>query len=162
MKKIGFYIVSLIALVLVSCNKNDDSVPLAERSNALLGQWEYEAIMTDRAVDINGDGTVNIDLFNSQEVDQCIKDNLTFFTEMGFKGKGVYAINENGLACNSENPFLTLEEHAYELVDNSIIRFETRNEMRIQELTKTRLIIETNENLGGEEVITAITFRKSS
>ncbi len=161
MKNEIFIIFSLITLLCISCKKSDDSIPLADRSKALLGQWEYTAIMTDRAVDINGDGTVNIDLFNTQEIRQCIKDNLTFFTEMGSVGKGVYSINENGLACDDQDTFSTIEEDSYELVNNSIIRFDTRNEMRIQELTKTKLIVETNDNLGDEDVIVTFTFRKS-
>ncbi len=55
-------------LLLFSCNSDDDAVADSDRSQALLGQWEYESIMTDTAVDINGDGTVNIDLFNTQEI----------------------------------------------------------------------------------------------
>ncbi|PIB31439.1 DUF5004 domain-containing protein [Maribacter sp. 4G9] len=148
-------------LLLSSCKNDDDAVAESDRSQALLGQWEYTAIMTDKAVDINGDGTVNIDLFNTQEIRQCLKDNLTFFTEMGEMGKGAYAINENGLACDEQDPFSTIEEDSYELKNNSTIEFEIRNEMRIQELTKTRLVVETNDNLGDEDVIVTITFKKS-
>jgi hypothetical protein len=144
-----------------SCNSDDDAVAESDRSQALLGQWEYTAIMTDKAVDINGDGTVNIDLFNTQEIRQCLKDNLTFFTEMGTVGSGAYSINENGLACDEQDPFSTIEEDLYKLIDNTTIQFEIRNEMRIQELSKTKLVVETNDNLGNEDVIVTITFKKS-
>ncbi|MDC6388852.1 hypothetical protein PP182_09175 [Maribacter sp. PR1] len=148
-------------LLFFSCSSDDDSVAESDRSQALLGQWEYQSIMTDRAVDINGDGTVNIDLFNTQEIRQCIKDNLTFFTEMGTVGSGAYSINENGLACDEQDPFSTIEEDTYELINNTIIQFEIRNEMRIQELSKTKLVVETNDNLGNEDVIVTIAFKKS-
>ena len=67
-----------IILVLFSCSKGDD-ISIEDRDEALFGQWEYEAIDSDTAVDINGDGTVNIDLYNTNEIRQCLKDNLTFF-----------------------------------------------------------------------------------
>ncbi|NKI27868.1 hypothetical protein HCG49_14995 [Arenibacter sp. 6A1] len=156
-------IISLIVPIFftLSCSKDDANVPDSDRSKALLGQWEYQAIMTDRAVDINGDGTVNIDLFNTQEIRQCIKDNLTFFTEMGEGEKGLYAINENGLSCDEQSPFSTIEEDSYELINNSIIRFDNRNEMRIIDFTRTKLIVESNDTLGDENVIVTITFKKS-
>lgn len=154
-----FLVLSL--LLLSSCKNDDNAVAESDRSQALLGQWEYQSIMTDKAVDINGDGTVNSDLFNTQEMRQCIKDNLTFFTEMGTDGSGSYSINENGLACDEQDPFSTIEEDIYELSNNSTIKFEVRNEMRILELSKTKLIVETNDNLGDEDVIVTIVYKKS-
>ncbi|MCM4166598.1 hypothetical protein KCTC52924_03538 [Arenibacter antarcticus] len=155
--------ISLIIPILLffSCSKDDNTISDSDRHQALLGQWEYQAIMTDRAVDINGDGTVNIDLFNTQEIRQCIKDNLTFFTERGVGENGGYAINENGLSCDDQDPFSTIEEDSYELIDNSIIRFVIRNEMRIIDLTRSKMIVETNDTLGNENVIVTITFKKS-
>ena len=159
LKAIIFLVLPL--LLFTSCKNDDDAVAESDRGQALLGQWEYQSIITDKAVDINGDGTVNIDLFNTQEMRQCIKDNLTFFTEMGTNGSGVYSINENGLACDEQDPFSTVEEDTYELLNNSTIQFAVRNEMRILELSKTKLVVETNDNLGDEDVIVTIAFKKS-
>lgn len=161
MKPNVFIFVVFPLLLFFSCNSDDDSVSESDRSQALLGQWRYESILTDKAVDINGDGTVNIDLFNTQEIRQCIKDNLTFFTERGVGERGDYSINENGLACEDDGQFTNIEEDRYELIDNRIIRFDTRNDMRIQELTKSRLVIETDDNLGDTDVVVTIRFRKS-
>ena len=69
-------------LALYSCS-NDDDITMENRNEALYGQWEYEAIESNTAVDINGDGTVNIDLYNTNEIRQCLKDNLTFFASRG-------------------------------------------------------------------------------
>ena len=145
----------------ISCNKNDDQIALSDRDQALLGQWEYQSIMTDRAVDINGDGTSNIDLFNTQEIKQCIKDNLTFFAERGEGEKGVYNINENGLACDGNQAFTTIETDTYQLVNNNRIIFETRNEMKIMEFTKNKLVVETQDNLDGTDVLVTIILKKS-
>lgn len=152
--------IPLTALLLVCCSKDEDKVSESDRAEALLGQWKYEAIKSDKAVDINGDGTVNIDLLNTQEIRQCIKDNLTFFTEMGVNASGVYSINENGLACDEQDPFSTIEEDNYKLENNAIIQFDNRNEMRIIELTNSKLVIETNDNLGDEDVVVTITYIK--
>ena len=136
-------------LLFFACSNDNDNVSESDRAQALLGQWEYQSIMTDKAVDINGDGTVNIDLFNTQEIRQCLKDNLTFFTKMGVGEKGAYAINENGLSCDDQDPYSTIEEDSYQLI------------MRILELNRSKLQIETNDNLGGQNVIVTITFKKS-
>jgi len=148
-------------LVLFSCKSDDSSVPIDDRAQALLGQWEYQAITTDSAVDINGDSNFNIDLFNTQEIRQCIKDNLTFFNERGAGEKGAYSINDNGLACQENTQFTNLEEDQYELINNNTIRFDNRNEMRIVELTKTRLVVDTEDNLGDVDVVVTITFIKN-
>ena len=145
----------------ISCNKNDDQIALSDRDQALLGQWEYQSIMTDRAVDINGDGTSSIDLFNTQEIKQCIKDNLTFFAERGEGEKGVYNINENGLACDGNQAFTTIETDTYQLVNNNRIVFETRNEMKIMEFTQNKLVVETQDNLGCTDVLITIILKKS-
>lgn len=159
MKAIKLFAVLGALSIFSSCQKNDD-VSESERGKALLGQWEYQAIVSDKAIDINGDGTVNIDLYNTQEMQQCIKDNLTFFTEMGTVGSGTYAISENALACDQHDPYSTVEEDNYTLVNNSIIQFEVRNEMRIIELTKSKLVIETNDNLDDQDVVVTITYKK--
>ncbi len=160
MKRIYFIIIILLFSFISSCKKDDDEILVADRAKAILGQWEYTGITTDTAVDINGDGTVNIDLFNTQEIRQCIKDNLTFFTEMDIPGEGDYSINENGLACDENDPFSTIENDTYKLIDNQIIRFNVRNEMRIIELTKSKLVVETNDNLGNEDVVVTISYKK--
>ena len=155
-----FFLVASIVLFF-SCSNDDSSVSESERSEILLGQWEYQSIKTDRAVDINGDGTSNIDLFNTQEIKQCLKDNLTFFAERGEGEKGAYNINENGLACDGNQAFTTIESDSYELISNNRIVFGTRNEMKIMEFTKNKLVVETRDNLDGTDVLVTITFMKS-
>ncbi|KAA2215753.1 hypothetical protein [Maribacter flavus] len=132
-----------------------------DRAKALLGQWKYAAITTDRAVDINGDGIVNIDLYNTQEMQQCLKDNITSFSERGENQKGSYSLNENSLPCSEDSEFTNVEQDNYELInDNSIIRFDNRNEMRIVEMTKERFVVDTDDVLGGKSVIVTITYVK--
>ena len=154
-----FFLVSSMVLFF-SCNNDDGSVSDSDRSQALLGQWEYQSIMTDSAVDINGDGTSNIDLFNTQEIKQCLKDNLTFFAERG-EGSGAYNINENGLACDGNQAFTTIESDIYELISNNRIVFDKRGEMKVMELTKNKLVVETEDIIDDTKVLLTITFKKS-
>ena len=156
-----FYIVLFILTISIfsSCNK-DDEVAITDRGKAIWGQWKYSSIMTDRLVDINGDGRFNNDLFNTQEIRQCIKDNLTYFTEMEVAGEGDYSINENGLACDDNDPYTTIDNDRYKLTDNSTIRFDNRNDMLIIELTRSKLVIETKANLGGEDVLLTIAYAR--
>src|SRR5690606_33676860 len=108
-----------IVSVLSSCN-NDDDISIEDRNEALFGQWEYEAIDSNTAVDINGDGTVNIDFYNSNEIRQCLKDNLTFFASRGEGESNAYTINENGLSCGEVDSYSTVESDRYELIGNEI------------------------------------------
>ena len=158
--KSRFFLIPIL-LIFAACGKDDDKVMDSDRAETLLGQWKYEAITSDKAVDINRDGTVNIDLFNTQEIKQCLKDNLTFFIDMGLIEAGNYSINEGGLACDDQDAFTTIEEDSYRLENNSTIKFDNRNEMRIIELTKSKLVVETDDNLGDEDVVVTVTYRKS-
>jgi len=147
--------------VVSSCDKDDDNVSLDNREESLFGQWEYEDIMSDTAVDINGDGTVNIDLFNTNEIRQCLKDNLTFFADRGEGEKDAYTINENGLSCGEVDAFVNVEEDQYELINNEILRFDNRNDMIIIEFTTNRLVVEQDDFLDEQDVVITYTFKRS-
>ena len=60
MKMIYFSVLALIFMIFSSCKKDDDNISESDRSEALLGQWKYTSITTDKAVDINGDGKVTL------------------------------------------------------------------------------------------------------
>ena len=149
-----------VILVISSCSKDDD-VSINDRKEALFGQWEYEAIDSDTAVDINGDGTVNIDLYNTNEIRQCLKDNLIFFTEGAIGEKNEFRINENGLSCGEVDPYSTVESDKYELINNEILRFDNRNDMQIMEFTKNRLVLEQDDFLDNQDVVITYTYKRS-
>ncbi|MGB6150558.1 MAG: hypothetical protein WBG48_01090, partial [Pricia sp.] len=142
---------ALPMLLFFSCSSDDDSVAESDRSQALFGQWEYEAIDSNTAVDINGDGTVNVDLFNTNEIRQCLKDNLTFFSSRGPGEKSAFSINENGLSCGEVPAFQNVEDDRYELINNEIIRFENRNDWIIIEFAKNRLVVDQEDFLDGQD-----------
>ncbi|GMN05515.1 hypothetical protein MTsPCn5_09030 [Croceitalea sp. MTPC5] len=151
----------LLVLLIYSCNNDDNGVSEADRAEALLGQWEYEAIGSNIAVDINGDGTVNDDFYNTNEIRQCLKDNLTFFNDRGPGEKDVFTINENGLSCGDVPAFQNVESDTYELINNEIIRFDTRSDWTIIEFTQNRLVVEEEDFLDDRNVIVTYVFRRS-
>jgi hypothetical protein len=150
-----------MSTLLLSCSKNYDFVSLKDRKEALFGQWEYESIESNAAVDINGDGTVNIDLYNTNEIRQCLKDNLTFFASRGEGELNAFTINENGLSCGEVDPYGNVESDKYELINNEILRFENRNDMRILEFTKNRLVLEQDDFLDDQDVVITYTYKRS-
>jgi len=155
------YILGLIIIFFASCDKEDDTVPLGDRSEALYGQWEYLSIMSNTAVDINGDGTVNIGLYNSNEIRQCLKDNLTFFSLAMVGEKNDFSINENGLSCGEVPAFNNVEDDKYELINNEVLRFEKRPDMTIIEFEQNRLVLEQAVFLDGQDVVITYTFKRS-
>lgn len=151
----------LIVALLSSCRDDDDTVSLDNRTEALFGQWEYEAIDSDTAVDINGDGTVNVDLFNTNEIRQCVKDNLIFFSDNGPGERSAFSINENGLSCGEVPAFQNLEDDTYKLMNNEIISFENRNDWTIIEFSQNRLVVEEEDFLDEQEVVITYTLIRS-
>tara|TARA_R110000744_G_scaffold88464_2_gene172474 strand:+ start:13851 stop:14330 length:480 start_codon:yes stop_codon:yes gene_type:complete len=150
-----------VLAAMTACDKSDEEVTGSDRNQALFGQWEYQAITSDTAVDINGDNTVNVDLYNTNEIRQCIKDNITAFAFAGEEEKSTFIINENGLTCGEVDAFSNVEEDRYELINNEILRFDNRNDMTIMEFTKNRLVVEQDDFLDDSEVVITYTFKRS-
>lgn len=158
----GKYLLKLgLIIVLYSCSNDADRISILNRNESLFGQWEYEAIDSNTAVDINGDGTVNIDLFNTNEIPQCLKDNLTFFSEGMTGEKNDFSINENGLSCGEVPAYNNVEDDKYELINNEILRFENRNDMRIIEFSKNQLVLEQDDFLDNQDVVITFTYKRS-
>ena len=151
----------LSVLLIYSCNNDDNNVSETDRAEALFGQWEYEAINSNIAVDINGDGTVNDDFYNTNEIRQCLKDNLIFFNDRGSGEKDVFTINENALSCGDVPAFQNVESDTYELINNKIIRFDTRSDWTIIEFTQNRLVVEEEDFLDDRNVIITYILKRS-
>ena len=132
-----------------------------DRATAILGQWEYISIMSDRAVDLNGDNESYIDLFGTQELKQCVKDNLALFTESGPSNKPEFNVNENNLTCDNNDPFSLVEEDFWTLSNNNtVITFENRNPYRIIELTNDRLVVEMDDVFEGLDYTVTTVYSK--
>lgn len=161
MRKLSYEIIIILSLLICSCSDDDNGITLENRNEALFGQWEYTGILSDTAVDINGDGTVNIDLFNSNEIRQCLKDDLTFFSARGGDEKNSFSVNENSLSCGVVPAFQNVEEDNYELLDNVILRFDNQNDMEIVEFTNNKLVLDQEDFLDEQNVVITYTFKRS-
>lgn len=155
-------LMSVLIAIIGSCSSDNDTVSLNNRNEALYGQWEYGGIESNTAIDINGDGTVNIDLFNTNEIRQCLKDNLSFFSSRGTGEKNAFSINENALSCGEVPAFQNIEEDNYELLNNELLRFDNRNDMKIISFSKNRLLVEQDDFLDEQNVIITYTFIRSN
>lgn len=155
------FILILTIFWFLSCSEDDNSISGENRNEALFGQWEYEGITSNTAVDINGDGTVNIDFFNTNEIRQCLKDDLTFFSSRGAGEKNAYSLNENSLSCGDVPAFQNVEEDNYELINNEILRFDNQNDMMIIEFTNNRIVLEQEDFLDNQNVIITYTLKRS-
>lgn len=155
------YLLIPLTLLFVCCSKDDGTVSGSDRAKTLLGQWEYQSIVSDRAVDLNGDNISNIDLFNTQELRQCLKDNITTYTKDGPSGKPEYNVTENNLACDDNSPFSFVEEDFWTLTDNnSTILFEERDSFRIVDLTKNKIVVESDDVFEGMPYTVTITYKR--
>lgn len=104
---------------------------------------------------------LNIDLFNTQELPQCIKGNITTFTEDGPSGKPEFYVTENNLACDDNSPFSFVEEDFWTLKNNNTtITFENRESFRIVQFTNNKLVVESDGTSDGQDYILTITYRR--
>ena len=58
------------------------------------------------------------------------------------------------------DPYSTVESDKYELINNEILRFENRNDMRIIEFTKNRLVLEQDDFLDDQDVVITYTYKR--
>jgi hypothetical protein len=75
--------------------------------------------------------------------------------------KNDFSINENGLSCGEVPAYNNIEDDKYELINNEILRFENRNDMRIMEFTKNRLVLEQDDFLDDQDVVITYTYKRS-
>jgi len=85
--------------VLTSCgdDKDDDVKPKTKTELITAGSWKATALTISPAVDFNGDGTPDSDLFQFSQA--CEKDDIT-----NFKTDKTYTEEEGATKCNSSDP----------------------------------------------------------
>lgn len=154
-----------IGLVTVSCS-NDDGIDPQDREKALIGQWEYLSITSDRPVDLNGDGQTATDLFNSQEIKQCLKDNLTIFSDtFSFIDGANFSVLKNQLTCEEDSEESQFVERDVWMLssDNRNITIQDRGEIwQINELTDNRLEVSYQQlDFNDNTFILTVRYKKS-
>ena len=54
-----------------------------------------------------------------------------------------------------------MDNETNELINNEILRFENRNDMRILEFAKNRLVLEQDDFLDNQDVVITYTYKRS-
>ncbi|MDH7462282.1 hypothetical protein QEG73_13370 [Chitinophagaceae bacterium 26-R-25] len=98
----------LTVAVIAGCHKNDSAPSKTDLLTS--GSWRLTASHVDPAIDANGDGVVENDIFAVAL--PCVKDNL-----MTFKREGTYTIDEGATKCDPSAPQI-MESSNWKFMDN--------------------------------------------
>ena len=102
MKKIVRTLGVVLVLVLASCTKEDviDNTPEVTPQN-ITGDYSYNVVLVDNAVDIDNDGKKNTNLM-FETGKECVWDNIWKFTETNV------TLYEKGIKCDNNSPDVLL------------------------------------------------------
>lgn len=136
-----------LALILPSCKKDKKSKTRTELLTS--GSWHVTAYIVDPAIDWDGDGTKESDIYAIME--PCVKDNRTTFTTDG-KGQ----LDEGATRCNSDDPQVT----------SIVWSFDEREELLkvqgtdylIESLTESELVVKEIQVISAVTVTHTVTF----
>ena len=143
-KNISLAAVALLALSACSSDEDENElIDITTPDKAILnGQWEYSSITANPAVDVNGDGVANVDLYNTNEIPACKLDNAYFFYDYADEGK-TFAINEMDISCGDTPVFNTVERGSYYYNEaKQIIELSNGENWKILKADKTDLVVE--------------------
>jgi len=101
-------IIVLTVAVIAGCKK-DDSAP-TKTDLLTSGSWRLTASHVDPAIDANGDGVVENDIF--AVAPSCFRDNL-----ITFKSDGTYVVDEGATKCDPSDPQI-MESSNWKFTDN--------------------------------------------
>ena len=134
-------------MLLFSCKKDSESKTKSELLTT--GSWHVSAYTVDPAIDFDGDGTDETNVY--AVMDQCIKDDhTTFFTD------GTAELDEGATRCNSSDP-QTMQ------LSWSIDKDETQLEVQgiqylIESLSESQMVLKEIEAISAITVTHTVTF----
>ena len=145
--------VILAIAVIAGCKKDDNSSP-TKTQLLTTGNWIVIANQVNPAIDANGDGVLENDIFAVSP--QCYRDNITTF-----KTDGTYTIDEGATKCNASDP--QIEESSYwKFSDNEtkMLVGDPGSEQTFQvlELSGTVLTVRTVIESGSVTLTETLTF----
>ena len=128
-------LVILVAILHISCSKEDDAAPAAKTKTELLTKatWKFEKAEAAIFGDISGN------------IEDCNKDNtITFTSTANNKGTGI--ADEGATKCNGANPQSTtfnwtLENNETKLVSDKPLFPGGSGEFTLVSLTETNLVV---------------------
>jgi hypothetical protein len=140
-------IASLVIIALFSCKKDKQTKTKGELLTS--GSWHVSAYTVDPAMDWDGDGTDETNVYTVME--QCIKDDhTTFHTD------GTGELDEGATKCDDSDPqslslTWTLSQNDTKLTVEGI-------EYLIESLTETQLVIKEIETISAVTYTHTVTF----
>ncbi len=136
-----------VALILPACEKDDKSKTRTELLTS--GSWHVTAYTVDPAIDWDGDGTDESNIYAIME--QCIKDDYTTFTADG-KGE----LDEGPTKCNDNDPQVTPLEWSFDQSEEQLTVQGT--DYLIESLTESQLVVKEIEVISAVTVTHIVTF----
>jgi hypothetical protein len=136
-----------VAICFFACKK--DSEPQSKKTLLTKGAWHVSAYTVDPAIDFDGDGTDETNVY--AVMDQCIKDDhTTFFTD------GKAELDEGATKCNANDP-QTMS------LTWSMNQDETQLEVQgieymIESLTESNMVLKEIEVISAVTVTHTVTF----
>lgn len=135
MKRIKFsrlLLWSLVAMAILSCNKNKDATTTSKTKTELLtaGTWKFTAAVITPAYDYYGDGNSVTDIFSIMK--PCEKDDYEIY-----KTNGIWEYHEGPTTCYPANPQEFSD--SWHFANNETKLFVGVDEITILELTETTL-----------------------
>ena len=144
--KLPVALVLFCTITLFSCSKDDDK---SKTELITSGTWKITAFTSNPAVDWDGDGDTETDIYGSMEA--CEKDNITTF-----KSDGTAQDDEGATKCDSDDPQITSFEWSFTNNESKIMI--DGYEYTIVELNSTTLKIKESYTTGPVTVYGEITF----
>ena len=136
-----------ITLILPACKKDDKSKTRTELLTS--GSWHVTGYTVDPAIDWDGDGTEESDIYAIME--QCIKDDHTTFT-----ADGTGELDEGPTKCNDNDPQVTPLEWSLDQSEEQLTVEGT--DYLIQSLTESQLVVKEIEVISAVTVTHTVTF----
>ena len=135
------------ALVLFSCKKDEKSKTKTELLTN--GSWHVTAYTVDPAIDWDGDGTDESNVF--PVIDQCIKDDrTTFFAD----GNG--ELDEGPTKCDPSDPQSNPITWAFDQTESQLT--VQGIQYQIESLTESQLVVKEIEVVSAVTVTHTVTF----
>jgi hypothetical protein len=137
-----------IAMGLFACKK-DSEPPQTKKALLTKGAWHVSAYTVDPAIDFDGDGTDETNVY--AVMDECIKDDhTTFFTD------GKAELDEGATKCNASDPQTmsltwSMNQDETQLQVQGI-------EYMIESLTESTMVLKEIEVISAVTVTHTVTF----
>ena len=154
-------VIAAVALIALSaCSSDDEPVSEYDKQTgglSIIGfQWQYQAITANPAVDVNGDGKTNVDLFNTGEFEDS-----KLQLEYGFgenPGEGLtYVITDMESFLNGGE--WIVESGTFEFDDETdTITMSNGEVWKVLKRKGKEFVIETERTYNGVNTTLTITF----